>query len=104
MLILALDTSGDVCTTAILNGTALVAQTVFRHRMDLLQRLAANVKWLLDDAGLSVQDVDAIAIALGPGSFTGLRIGVTTAKGLAYATGKKIVGLPTLDAIAGGAP
>ncbi|MDO8682750.1 MAG: tRNA (adenosine(37)-N6)-threonylcarbamoyltransferase complex dimerization subunit type 1 TsaB, partial [Armatimonadota bacterium] len=102
MLILALDTSGDVCTIALCDDSGLVAQTVFKHKMDLLQRLAPNIKWALDDSGLTPNDLDAVAVSLGPGSFTGIRIGVTTAKGLAYAADKKIIGLPTLDILAAG--
>ncbi|MDO8682262.1 MAG: tRNA (adenosine(37)-N6)-threonylcarbamoyltransferase complex dimerization subunit type 1 TsaB, partial [Armatimonadota bacterium] len=67
-----------------------------------LQRLAPNIKWALDDSGLTPNDLDAVAVSLGPGSFTGIRIGVTTAKGLAYAADKKIIGLPTLDIFAAG--
>ena len=100
MLILSIDTSGDICTVALGGESGLVSQLVFRHRMDLLQRLASNVKWLIEDARLSMGRINAVAVSLGPGSFTGLRIGVTTAKGLAYAAGKPIIGIPTLDVLA----
>ena len=111
MLILALDTSGEMCTAALVDtpmgGDFRIAtpraEITFRHKMDLLRRLAPNIKWLLDDNGLSAEDLDAFAVSLGPGSFTGLRIGVTTAKSMAYATGKKLVGIPTLDILAAGA-
>jgi tRNA threonylcarbamoyladenosine biosynthesis protein TsaB len=102
MLILALDTSADMCTAAIVNDAGLVAQSVFRHRMDLLRRLAPNIKSVMDDCGLSVESLDGFAVSLGPGSFTGIRIGVTTAKAMAYAAGKKLVGIPTLDILAAG--
>jgi tRNA threonylcarbamoyladenosine biosynthesis protein TsaB len=102
MLILVMDTSGDVCTLGVVAGARLVAQNVFRHKMDLLRRLAPNIKTLMDDTGVAVGQLDAIAVSLGPGSFTGLRIGVATAKALAYAADKKIVGIPTLDALAHG--
>ncbi|MDO8586285.1 MAG: tRNA (adenosine(37)-N6)-threonylcarbamoyltransferase complex dimerization subunit type 1 TsaB [Armatimonadota bacterium] len=112
MLILALDTSGETCAIALVDTPAplggdfqiatLRAQITFRHQMDLLRRLAPSINWLLDDNGLSARDLDAFAVSLGPGSFTGLRIGVTTAKSMAYAVGKKLVGIPTLDILAGG--
>jgi tRNA threonylcarbamoyladenosine biosynthesis protein TsaB len=102
MLILALDTSGDMCTAALVNDERLVGQVVFKHKMDLLQRLAPNIKWVLEDCGVSVEQLDAVAVSTGPGSFTGIRIGVTTAKSMAYATGKKLIGVPTLDLLAAG--
>jgi len=102
MLILVMDTSGDVCTIGVISDAGPVAQDAFTHKMDLLRRLAPRIKSLMDDAGLTVAELDAVAISLGPGSFTGLRIGVATAKALAYAAGKKIVGIPTLDALAHG--
>jgi tRNA threonylcarbamoyladenosine biosynthesis protein TsaB len=102
MLVLAIDTSGDICTVALVDDKGLVSQSVFRHKMDLLMRLAPNIEWVLQDAGLSMEKLDAVAVSLGPGSFTGLRIGVTTAKSLAYASGKPIIGIPTLDIMAEG--
>lgn len=64
------------------------------------QRLIASIDTLLTSCGVPIDALDAIAISLGPGSFTGVRIGLTTAKGLAFATGKKLIGVHTLDALA----
>jgi tRNA threonylcarbamoyladenosine biosynthesis protein TsaB len=102
MLILALDTSADTCTTAIVNDSGVVAEHIFKHKMDLLQRLAPSIKWLMNDCGITTEQLDAFAVSLGPGSFTGIRIGVTTAKAMAYAAGKKLIGIPTLDILAAG--
>ena len=102
MLVLAIDTSGEVCTVALVDDTGLMSQIVFRHKMDLLRRLMPNVQRLISDCGTSIEQLDAVAVSLGPGSFTGLRVGVATAKSLAYAAGRKIFGIPTMDALAAG--
>ncbi len=60
----------------------------------------ASVDWLLNASHVSIKDIDAFAISIGPGSFTGLRIGLSTAKGFSYATNKPIVPVSTLDAFA----
>ncbi|MCE5197840.1 MAG: tRNA (adenosine(37)-N6)-threonylcarbamoyltransferase complex dimerization subunit type 1 TsaB [Armatimonadota bacterium] len=102
MLTLAIDSSQDVCTLALGNETKLLAEYHFEHKMSLLRRLVPNIEQMLVDSGCSTHDLDAIVVSLGPGSFTGLRVGVTTAKALAYALKKPIVGVPTMDAIARG--
>ena len=63
------------------------------------ERLLSAVEWVLAEAGLGIEAVDLLAISIGPGSFTGLRIGASTWKGLAYAAGKPLVAVPTLDAL-----
>lgn len=102
MLALAIDSSQDICTLALGTETQLIAEYHFRHKMNLLRRLLPNIEEMLTDAGLAASELDAVVVSLGPGSFTGLRIGVTTAKSLAYVTGKPVVGVGTLDAIAWG--
>jgi tRNA threonylcarbamoyladenosine biosynthesis protein TsaB len=100
MLILALDTSQDICTLALGDRANLLAELHVLHRMDLLKRILPNTEQLLSDAGYTQADLDAIAVGLGPGSFTGLRIGVTVAKSLAYVLKKPVVGIETLEALA----
>ena len=63
------------------------------------ERLLASVDALLRAAGWALADVEGLAVAIGPGSFTGLRIGVSTLKALAFATGRPLVGVPTLDGL-----
>jgi len=68
------------------------------------ERLMPQIERLFDLSGVSMNEVTALAVSIGPGSFTGLRIGLTTAKTLAYAWKKSIVGVPTLEALAYGCP
>ena len=63
-------------------------------------RLMPAIDKVLKDASLTIQDLDGIAVSLGPGSFTGLRIGIATAKGLAQGLNIPVVGIPTLDGLA----
>jgi tRNA threonylcarbamoyladenosine biosynthesis protein TsaB len=104
MNLLAIDTSTDRAVLALASdeGRLWVATTDAgrRHGRDLLPTL----KDLLDSAGMRTGDLGAIAVGLGPGSYTGLRVGVTAAKTLAYVTGAPLVGLDSLHAIGQHAP
>jgi len=102
LLTLAIDSSQDVCTIALGRDSSVIAEYAFAHKMNLLRRMLPNVESMLADAGSAIGDLDGVIVALGPGSFTGLRIGVTIAKSLAYVLGKPIVGIGTLDAMARG--
>jgi tRNA threonylcarbamoyladenosine biosynthesis protein TsaB len=77
----------------------LAETTVDCHRRHS-ERLLASVDWALNEASLSMDDMDALAISIGPGSFTGLRIGAATWKGLAFAKKLPLIAVPTLDALA----
>ncbi|MCE5324159.1 tRNA (adenosine(37)-N6)-threonylcarbamoyltransferase complex dimerization subunit type 1 TsaB [bacterium] len=103
MLTIAIDSSQDMCTLALGQKSQLLAEYHFHHKMSLLRRLVPNIEMMLSDAGHKPHDLEAVIVSLGPGSFTGLRIGITTAKTLAWTLGIPIVGMPTLDAIAMGA-
>ena len=105
MTFLAMDTSGEYAVLALADetdGGGLRAVRVFEGRRNLSRRLLGEVDGLLAGEGLALADVSAIAVGIGPGSFTGVRVGVTTAKTLAQVTGKPLVGVPTLDAYAWG--
>lgn len=102
MLTIAIDSSQEICTLAIGKDSAVVAEYHFAHKMNLLRRMLPNIEAMLTDAGLTTSDLDGVIVALGPGSFTGLRIGGTIAKSLAWVLGKPIVGIGTLDAMAHG--
>ena len=101
MTFLAFDTSGEMCVLALAEENGAVrALTVFEGRRTLSRRLMGELDSLLTRSGLTLPDLTAFAVGLGPGSFTGVRVGVTTAKTLAQVTGKPLVGVGTLDAYA----
>ena len=100
MNILAIDTSTPVGSIALLEGALLKAQHILNISATHNQRLLPGIARILEDTGWTLGDLDALAVSLGPGSFTGLRIGMSVAKGLAWATGKPLAGVPTLDALA----
>ena len=104
MKVLALQTSTLAGGAALLDGARLVGQYTLDIRVTHSERLLVAVDRLLADAGWRAAELDGIAVAVGPGSFTGLRIGVSTAKGLGLALGLPIAPVPTLDALASGLP
>lgn len=98
--ILAIETSGQTCGLALVDAGGPIALRSFAHGMELSRRLVPEIDTLLRQRGATVGGLAGIAVSLGPGSFTGLRIGVTTAKALAWAAGVRIIGVPTLAALA----
>ena len=99
MLILAFDTATDVATSA------LVADgEVLGERTSRAVTLLEDVDALLRQGGAHPRDIGALAVGIGPGSFTGVRIGLAAARGLALALGVRGAGVSTLDALAAGAP
>lgn len=100
MIILAIDTSTDYLSLAILKDDKVLARFHKKSSMRHSILLVPTIDRILKDAGLKIKDIDCFAISIGPGSFTGLRIGVTVVKGLAYTLKKPIVAVPTLDVIA----
>ena len=100
MKILATDTSTDTLTVAVCNGQAVLAEIVVHAPRTHSERLLMTGHDLLGRAGLSLGELDALAVGVGPGSFTGLRIGISAWKGLALGAGLPLVGVPTLDALA----
>ena len=104
MPILAIDTSTLVSSVAIATPGALIAELTLQARKTHSERLMSHIASLLQMAELDVKKLKAIAVSLGPGSFTGLRIGLATAKGLAYALKIPLIGVPTLTALAFSCP
>jgi tRNA threonylcarbamoyladenosine biosynthesis protein TsaB len=100
--ILAIETSGKAGSVALLDAGRLLADCPLPPEQG--RTLAPAVHALLQRAGWTPRDVEVVAVAVGPGSFTGLRVGVTTAKVFAYAVGARTVGIGTLAAIAAQAP
>lgn len=104
MKILALETTERIGSLAIHDGDKVLAEKTLDADQRTAQSLAPGVKKLFAQVGWKVGDLDLVAVTVGPGSFTGLRIGVTTAKTLAYAAGAQVLGLDTLEVIAAQTP
>jgi tRNA threonylcarbamoyladenosine biosynthesis protein TsaB len=100
VLILAFDTSGFAGSVALLDGPAVLAERLLDPARRSAQTLAPAVAEVLREQGVQPKQVGLVATTIGPGSFTGLRVGVTTAKTWAYATGGAVIGLSTLAVIA----
>jgi tRNA threonylcarbamoyladenosine biosynthesis protein TsaB len=99
MLILAFDTATEIATSALVADGEVLGERVSRA-VTLLE----DVDALLRQGGAHAREVDAIAVGVGPGSFTGVRVGLATARGLALALDVPVAGVSTLDALAAGAP
>lgn len=99
-LLLAADTSTSINTVAITRDTTLLAEASVHNQRMHAERLIATVDWLLQESGHTLQNIDVFAVARGPGSFTGLRIGIATWKGFAFGLKKPLIGVSTLDAFA----
>ncbi|MFM5726824.1 tRNA (adenosine(37)-N6)-threonylcarbamoyltransferase complex dimerization subunit type 1 TsaB [Aeromonas veronii] len=100
--ILAVDTATEACSAALLVGDKLYSRWEEAPR-DHTRKILPMVQAVLEDAGISLSDLDAIAFGRGPGSFTGVRIGISVAQGLAFGAGVPLIGISTLAAMAQGA-
>lgn len=100
MRILALDSSGLVATVAIVEDEQTVAQYTVNYKKTHSQTLLPMLDEIVKMTELDLETIDAIAVAGGPGSFTGLRIGSATAKGLGLALDKPLIHVPTVDGMA----
>ncbi len=100
MTLLAVDTSAEAASVAVTDGETVLAELTVTRRGTHSTRLMAIIRTALDAAGVRLADLDALAVTRGPGSFTGLRIGISTVKGLALAADLPTVGISALDALA----
>ncbi len=100
MKILALDSSGLVASVAVVENDNLIAEYTINHKKTHSQTLVPMLDEVRNMTELDMESIDAIAVAAGPGSFTGLRIGSATAKGLGLALQKPIIAVPTVEALA----
>jgi len=100
MRILALDTSTNVASVAILEDDVIIGEYSCNKGKTHSQRLMPMIQSLLEKVNLCAKDMDAFSASIGPGSFTGLRIGVTTVKAMAFVAGKPVISIYTLDALA----
>ena len=99
-MLLAIDTATRAASLALYDDGCVRAEVTWysagRHTGELMPRIV----WMLDQAGRRVTDLTGLVVSIGPGSFTGLRVGLAAAKGLALANDVRLVGIPTLDVIA----
>ena len=100
MLILGLDTATQIASVGITRSNEVLAEASNRATSNHTETLLPLIADVLSQAQVSLQDIEGIGVSIGPGSFTGLRIALGTVKGLAYAMGQKVVGVPTLEALA----
>ncbi|MGC8846098.1 MAG: tRNA (adenosine(37)-N6)-threonylcarbamoyltransferase complex dimerization subunit type 1 TsaB, partial [Candidatus Hydrogenedens sp.] len=104
MRVLSADTSTDVNTVAILSDNELLGEISINAGKRHSERLVSLIDTLLTEVQISIDDIHLLAISIGPGSFTGLRVGLSTWKGIALAKGLPLVGVPSLDAMTQLAP
>ncbi|MDR1537765.1 MAG: tRNA (adenosine(37)-N6)-threonylcarbamoyltransferase complex dimerization subunit type 1 TsaB [Clostridiales bacterium] len=100
MKILAIESSGLTAGVAVVDELRVIGEFSANHKLSHSQTLMPMIDMLLALIEMSLEEMDAIACSSGPGSFTGLRIGASTAKALAYAANKPIAPVPTIDALA----
>lgn len=100
MKILGIDSSGLVASAAIADEKNIIAEFTVNNKQAHSQTLLPMIEKVVDMSGIELEQIDAIAIAAGPGSFTGLRIGSATAKGIGLALKKPVVSVPTLEGLA----
>ena len=100
MRVLGIDTSTQCGSVGLIEDQQILCEYVLNRKMSHSERVLKTIDRGLEDSGVSIGKIDGFAISIGPGSFTGLRIGVSAVKGLAFATGKPVAGVSTLDALA----
>lgn len=98
MKILAIDTSSMVASAAVMDGQKLLAEYIVNHKRTHSEQLMPIIEKVLESSGTGIREIDAIAVASGPGSFTGLRIGAATAKGLPTPGASRLWEFPPLTA------
>lgn len=101
-MILCIETATDICSAALCDESKILAAAEAPAGKSHASSLTVIIGHLLEANGLRVADLDAVAVSKGPGSYTGLRIGVSTAKGLSYAAGIPLIGINTLAAMCSG--
>ncbi|MCR6644818.1 MAG: tRNA (adenosine(37)-N6)-threonylcarbamoyltransferase complex dimerization subunit type 1 TsaB [Terricaulis sp.] len=100
LIVLCIDTSLDACAVAIVREGALLAHLSEEMQRGQAERLAPMVKQAIAEAGIGFEALDRIAVTTGPGSFTGVRVGLSFARALALSLGKPCIGVSTLEALA----
>jgi len=105
VLVLGIETATWMGGVALVDdGKGVIAEVNINSTSSHSERLLPGIDRIFKETGISLKDCDGICVSIGPGSFTGLRIGLATAKGLAYAAGKPMAGISTLETLARGMP
>ena len=102
-IILHIETATDVCSVALSRGTEIIGLKEEAGGNNHAKNLLPFVDDVLKQSGISMSEINGVAVSIGPGSYTGLRIGVSTAKGIAYTAGIPVMAISTLESIAQGA-
>jgi tRNA threonylcarbamoyladenosine biosynthesis protein TsaB len=97
-LLLAIDTASDVAGAALMDGDSLLAESTWRAHQSHSVQLLPAIDWLLSHVGRAKDEIGAVAVCLGPGSYAGMRVGISTAKALAFGLDARIVGVGRLAA------
>ena len=97
--ILNIDTSGEHATICLANGDAILAISANTQQKEHASWLLPAINGLMEKTGMALKDLDAVAVTSGPGSYTGLRVGLATAKGLCYGLGLPLITVNTLEAM-----
>ena len=100
MIVLSIDSSSKVATVALLKDDTLIAEYVLNDKREHSVLLMPMIEKILEDSNLSVDDIDGYVVSKGPGSFTGLRIGMATIKGMSFGSEKPYISISSLDALA----
>lgn len=99
-MILAIETATELCSTALVYNNQVLSACALNEKNIHSEQLMVLINEVLKKASVALQETSAVAVSIGPGSFTGLRIGLSAAKGLALALGCSIIAVPTLDGVA----
>jgi len=98
--VLGIDTSGYANAIGVVDGNQILADFTFEARNDSLEKIVANIDFALKEANLALENIQGFGVGLGPGSWTGIRVGVTVAKIIAFSASKPVSGVPTLEVLA----
>ncbi len=104
MIILGIETATRTGSVAVVSDSGVIAEYTLNIELTHSERLMSTVDRVLSDTGVTVAELDGFAVSIGPGSFTGLRIGLAAVKGLALVTNKPVTAVPTLKALAWNLP
>ena len=100
MIIIGLDTTSQSGSVSLIDDNKIIGECLFNVGPRHSENVVSSLDWLLDTLNIDKKDIDAVAVSIGPGSFTSVRVGVTIAKSLAYSMKVKIVGVSSLEVLA----